>query len=167
MAIQDLVPRRWRRELAPWVDEDSPLLGFQREMNKLIEDFRRTWFGDLLPARSEGAFIPNVDVTETDKTVQVTAELPGMNVDEIEVTLQEGNELLTLKGEKKIERTEEKKGFYHSERAHGTFHRTIRLPMPVDPERVEARFENGVLHMSLTKMPEAKPRARRIAVKTG
>lgn len=102
---------------------------------------------------------------ETDKAIEVSIELPGMEMKDIEVTV--NDDMLTVKGEKKIERQEEKKGYYLSERSYGAIYRTIPLPPGVDGEKAQASFKNGVLTIKLPRTPEAQAKVKRIEVKNG
>jgi HSP20 family protein len=126
-----------------------------RSVSRLRRDMDDLWgrFFDTsgLPlAQAEGpAFMPTVNVKETDNSIEVTAEVPGLKPEEIEVNLT-GN-ILTLKGEKREEK-EETKGSYHLvERRFGSFARSFRLPMDVDRDKVQARHKDGVLTISLPK----------------
>jgi HSP20 family protein len=107
---------------------------------------------------------PNMDVSETDKEIRIQAELPGVNENDVEVSL--NDDVLTIRAEKKQERKEEREGTHISERSFGTFQRAIRLPFQVNPDQVQARFENGVLHVSLPKT-ERQERNRRIQIQGG
>jgi HSP20 family protein len=165
MQIKDLIP--WARkdepgELKP--GGESPLASLQRDMNRAFESF---WshaerpFG-ALTGLGEGA--PRSDVVETDGGIEVTVELPGLDEKDIEVSLTD--EALTVKGEKKIEKKEEKKGYYVSERSYGSVYRSIPLPAGVDADKAEASFRNGVLTVSLPQRPEARAKVRKVEVKT-
>ena len=104
---------------------------------------------------------PHMDVSETDKEVRIQAELPGVSENDIDVSLHE--DVLTIRAEKKQERKEEREGVHFSERAFGTFQRSLRLPFQLNPDQVQARFVNGVLSVT---MPKTQPqeRSRRIQV---
>jgi HSP20 family protein len=106
---------------------------------------------------------PRIDVKETDKEIIIAAELPGTNEKDISLTLQNG--VLTIRGEKKVEYDEEKENYHVMERSYGSFQRSLRLPDTVDEDKVEARFENGVLKVSLPKRAEALGAQRRIDIK--
>ena len=106
---------------------------------------------------------PRIDVKETDKEILIAAELPGTNEKDISLTLQNG--VLTIQGEKKVEYDEEKENYHVMERSYGSFPRSLRLPDTVDEDKVEARFENGVLKVSLPKRAEALGAQRRIDIK--
>jgi HSP20 family protein len=166
MDFRDLIPfGRERRGVPVQRDrQEHPLEAFQREFNRLFEDFFRApaWAGG-----AEGMFAaaPSVDVKETDTEYEVSAELPGMDEKDVELTL--ADNLLTIRGEKKTEREEKDKNYYLSERSFGSFRRTIPLPAEVDEDKVEAHFRNGVLTVRLPKSAEAQARTRRIEVKAG
>jgi len=114
--------------------------------------------GVSLPGLAVG--YPPVNVWEDEENVYVEAELPGMKLEHLELFVREGNEL-TVKGERPA--VEEKGTWHRRERGIGKFERVIELPFPVQPEKVVARFEQGVLHVTLPKSEAVKP--RRIAVK--
>ena len=101
---------------------------------------------------------------ETDDAVQITAELPGMSENDIDISLSDG--VLTLKGEKKDEKEVEDKGYYLSERRFGFFQRSFRLPEGIDEDRIEASFDKGVLKITLPKTQEATKQAKKISVKS-
>jgi HSP20 family protein len=107
--------------------------------------------------------MPSVDVGETDKAFEITAELPGMDEDDIEVTLTDAG--LTIKGEKKSEREETEKDYHRLERSFGSFQRCFAVPEEVDAAKIDARFKKGVLTVTLPKTAKAKAKARKIKVK--
>ena len=161
MQIKDLIP--WaRKDGAPDAksSEDNPMATLQREMNHVFENFWNRVGQFEWPWGSDEA---KSDVVETDNAIEVSIELPGMEMKDIEVTV--NNDMLTVKGEKKIERQEEKKGYYLSERSYGAIYRTIPLPPGVDGEKAQASFKNGVLTIKLPQTPEAQAKVRKIAVK--
>ena len=112
---------------------------------------------------SFNSFTPAINVAETDSEYRVTAELPGMDERDIELSLHRDH--LTIKGEKKQEHEDSGKGYYRMERSYGTFQRTLPLPAEVDPEKVEAAFNKGVLTITLPKLPEQQSGARKISIK--
>jgi HSP20 family protein len=95
--------------------------------------------------------------------LEVTAELPGMDVNDIEVKFADGT--LTIRGEKTETREESKKGHYLSERRYGSFSRSFRIPNAVDADRIEANFKNGVLMVTLPKSPDAQKSEKTIAIR--
>jgi HSP20 family protein len=135
----------------------EPLASFRRELEKLFEDF--------VPGHGDGftGFSPRVDVSESDTAVKVRAELPGMKKEEIEVSLH--GDYITLKGEKKSETKTEKEGVHLEERLHGVFERKIPVPVPIQADKVEAAYEQGVLTITLPKTVEVRASQRKIAVK--
>ncbi|MET4700973.1 HSP20 family protein [Constrictibacter sp. MBR-5] len=110
-----------------------------------------------------GGQLPTVDVVERDGEYCITAELPGSEEKDIDVSLAEG--ILTVKGEKKQEREEKKDSYYVSERRYGSFQRSFRVPDDADADGIAATFKNGVLTLTLPKKPEAKRAEKKIAVK--
>ncbi len=112
---------------------------------------------------ASGEFVPaHMDVSETEDQVRIYVELPGVSQDAVDVTLED--DVLTVRGEKKLERKEDEKENYHLiERSYGTFQRSLRLPFRVEPDQVQAEFNNGVLTVTLPKTKE-QDRARRIQI---
>ena len=99
---------------------------------------------------------PSVEVTESDDAIDVTAELPGVSKDDVEVDLE--NNVLTIRGEKKSDQEETKKEHYFFERYYGSFQRSFSLPVPVDEGKVAAEFRNGILKVHLLKTNGTKGR---------
>lgn len=141
---------------------EHPVDQFRDEMNRLFDSFFRGFDIEPFDARG-GVFSPKVDVVETEAEIRVSAELPGMDEKEIEVTL--GKDSLTIRGEKKLEKDETGKDYYRMERSYGAFSRTIPLPVQVDPEKVSAEFRKGVLTVALPKATQAMQKTQKIAVK--
>lgn len=106
---------------------------------------------------------PAVDVSESDKAYEITAELPGLDEKNVEVSVANGG--LTIKGEKKEEKEQNQKDYYVSERSYGSFERYFGLPEGVDADKIEASFKNGVLKVMLPKTAEAQKPAKKIEVK--
>jgi HSP20 family protein len=135
------------RALTPW----SGLSTMRKEMDRLFDRF---WEGDFPHLPSLGEWTPALDVSETKDAVMVKAEVPGMDAQDIQLSLQD--QVLTLKGEKKQEKEEKDEHYYRAERSYGAFVRTLRLPAPVDGSKVTASFKNGLLTVTLPKAPTAK-----------
>ena len=138
-----------------------------REMARLSEDMTRL-MSELTGSRSvqesiRGTWVPPVDVRETADAIEIDVELPGFSADEVEVSLENG--VLTLRGERVLKEAAEGEVWHRVERAYGVFERAFQVPRSVDPEKVVARFENGVLHLSLPKREESKPRTIKVKVK--
>ena len=163
MALQNLVPWKRGEKKVPVKQESShPVVRFQREMDKLFDNFFNGF--DLAPwGQSWGAFHPNVDISEDNKKIMVAAELPGLDENDIQVSL--AHNVLTIKGEKKEEKEDKGKNYYHMERSYGSFQRSIPLPCEVETDKVEATFKKGVLNISLPKTAEAQKQRKKITVK--
>ena len=143
-----VLPTLWRTSRPSMWDD---MLNVRRDFDRVVDRF---FTGSAAPVN---AWMPRVDVRETEEDIVVSAELPGMTKDDVQVTVENG--VLTISGEKKQEREEKKEGGYHvTERCYGKFERAFALPRSVDQENVKAKFENGVLDVTLAKIPAAKPR---------
>lgn len=111
-----------------------------------------------------GSFTPAINVSETENELLITAELPGMEQKDIELTVENGT--LRIKGEKRQETEDKIHNYYRVERSYGTFQRNISLPTYVDEEKIDASFKNGVLTLTLPKRPELQPQSRKIEIRT-
>jgi HSP20 family protein len=133
---------------------DDPFILLYRDMNRLFEDVLRV-SGDSEPARSGAVLLtPQMNISETDKELVVTAELPGVEEDDIEVNLD--GDTLAIRGEKKTERSTDGENFHVSERMFGRFQRIMQLPFKTDPDKVDAEFDNGVLTVKIPKDKSAE-----------
>lgn len=166
MANTGSISRR-RRDLAERQTYEHPMQSFQHEINRMFDEFFRDPFAPLSMRGpvTMTEFIPRVDVVESDKDFKVTAELPGMDASDIQISLEEDD--LVLSGEKKSEHEETQEGYHRLERRYGSFQRVIPLASEVDESKVEAQFKNGVLTVTLPKTPAAVKTARKIEVKPG
>lgn len=165
MDIRDLMPWVAPRGAEPVAGSEHPLRTLQDELNRVFDSLVRTIPGAgaaaaVAPFLGEG---PRVDVAETETEVKVSAELPGLEEKDIEVSL--SGDLLTIKGEKKAEAEQRLLNYHVSERVFGAFSRSIPLPAGVDADAVTAAFRNGVLTITVPKTQEAVKEAKRIAVK--
>ncbi len=141
---------------------DDPFASFRREMDRVFGD---TFGRNALSINTHsGGLTPRLDVAETDEAVTITVELPGVEEEDVELTLERG--LLTIKGEKKIETGTEESGRRVVERTYGRFSRSLRLPSEIEQDRAEAQFDKGVLTVTLPKPAAAKADHRRIEIKT-
>ena len=162
MAIRDLIPWSKSQELAPARDSFDPFLTLHREMNRLFDDVFRGFRSPGPSPSMEGRLAwPKVELSETDKALTVSAELPGMTEKDVQVEIANG--VLTIRGEKKAEHKGE--GRYFSERYYGAFERQIPLD-DVQEDKVEAAFKNGVLTVSLPKSDTPRAGVKRIAINT-
>jgi HSP20 family protein len=132
------------------------------EMRRMMEDFWMTPFEEL--GRWGDGLVPKVDVKEEDKEIIVSAELPGMDQKDIDVTVTKDS--IRISGEKKHEKEEEEKGFYRHETFCGSFDRVIDLPAEVEEDKAEAEFSKGVLTIRLPKSEEAQAKRKKIKIKS-
>lgn len=167
MAFRNLIP--WNRgRTAPTRfsgGEESlhPMMALHRDIERVFDQFWNDFAPANIAREGFGFTTPAVDVSETDKALQVSAELPGLSEDDVDIQIT--GDTLTIRGEKKDEREEERKGTYVSERTYGSFYRAVPLPPGVDTDKAEASFENGVLTVNLPKSQEAQEQVKRIDVK--
>jgi HSP20 family protein len=158
MSMMTLLPRRWR------TDENEGFTSLQRAMNELFADFVPTLD---LPAVAGPAqhpkWLPRLDFIENEKEFLVTAELPGVDQKNVDVTLV--GDMLTLKGEKKVESEERGRTWIRSERTWGSFQRVLELPCEVDHKSIKAVFQSGLLKVTLPKAIEALRPVSKIEVK--
>lgn len=171
MSIRDLVPKLGKRDARSLIrrkDEDN-LLTFQREMNRLFDNFfggfglesTMDWAEDSL---TKSSFSPRIDVSETNKEVKVSAELPGM--EEKDVTVELGDDIITIRGEKKEEHEDKGKNWYRREQSYGSFHRAIPLPANVNGEKAQAKFKKGKLTVTIPKAEEDKTNRKSIKIES-
>ncbi len=144
----------------------DPFLALHRDVNRLFDEaFRGTPASGGHQQGSSGNIVhAHMNVSETEREIRITAELPGVTQDDVEVTLDD--DVLTIRGEKRFEQRDEKENFHFVECSYGTFQRSLRLPYPIDPEQVQASFENGVLTVTLPKTGRQE-RSRKIQVQSG
>lgn len=161
MTIRDIVPFG-KKNVPVRLEDENPLAVFRSEMDSLFESFFRGF--DLKPFENRlGGFNPKVDVTENDKEIKISAELPGMDEKDIDVSLQK--DVLTIKGEKKEEKEDKGKDYYRMERSYGSFSRSVPLQVDVETDKIEAKFKKGVLSITLPKTAKAVAETKKIAVK--
>ena len=162
MAITDLVP--WKRtssDLAVSRGELDPFARMRQGMDEMFNDMLGSWIGRP-NLNGNGSFLPQVDIKDTAKEIRVTAELPGLEQKDIEVSIVDGS--LWLKGEKREEHEQEKGDVYRSERRYGAFERMIPLPVEVEADQIKASYRNGVLKVILPKSKDAQSSRRVIPV---
>lgn len=105
---------------------------------------------------------PSVDISETDTAYLIKGEIPGVKKEDVKVTVQDG--MLTIQGERKMEKEEKGKKFHRVERSYGSFVRSFRLPDDADENKVKAEFKDGMINVTLAKSAKAKPQAINVAV---
>jgi HSP20 family protein len=133
------------------------LVSLQERMNRLFdESFRGAHRGSGEEDWMTGAWAPSVDIYEQDGTIVLKAELPGIDPKDVDVRVE--NNILTLRGERKLDSEVKKESYHRVERSYGTFSRSFTLPNAIDTERIKAEYTDGVLRMTLPKKEEAKPK---------
>ena len=167
MNVRDLIPWSRAESKSPALYRDAdPFMALHREVNRLFDDVFRSFdsfgmerFQGLASSRTSWAW-PNVEVSETDREIRVTAELPGLEEKDVEVLLD--GDVVNLRGEKRSETEDKDRQF--SERYYGQFERRIALGTEVEEDKVEARFKNGVLTVTMPKTERAQSKGKRIAI---
>jgi len=148
-----------RREL-PSLRVAHPAVPLVDEVNRLFDDF----FRENPTAMGTTTFVPSIEIEQTDQALKLSAELPGLEEKDFEISVEEG--VFTLRGEKRCESEKnEKGGWSQSERCYGRFERRVTLPAEVEAEKASATFKNGVLEVTLPKRVDVKPKAHTITVK--
>jgi HSP20 family protein len=146
-------------DMVPW-KPFKELSSLRKEMDNLLKSF----FSETsLPGPFARDWAPPVDVSETEDSILIKAEIPGLEAKDISVTLL--GDRLTIKGEKRKEEERKDEHFHSSERFYGSFERSFRLPASVKADKVEAAFDKGILTVSLPKTEEAKSKEIKIKVK--
>lgn len=145
------------RFLAPF-SSSEPFGTLQREVNRVFDEVFRG-----VGSAAAVSFAPSIDVHETEAGLEVTAELPGMSEQDIQLSLE--GDLMTIAGEKKSERREEKGGARLTERSYGSFRRSFRLPFAPEQDKVTAQFDKGVLTVALPRPPQQAPASNRIPIR--
>jgi len=149
MNLRSMMPIGRDRNVAR---SDNPFMSLQREIDRLFDDFTRGF-----PAFSTGGgneMLPSVDVTETDKQIEITAELPGLEEKDVQVNF--ADNVLTIRGEKKAEKEEKDKAYRLVERSYGSFVRSLQLPDGVDANTIKASIDKGVLKVTVPKPAPAQ-----------
>lgn len=169
MSIKDIVPWRRSKKGLTIKEEQEPFYTLQREVNNLFDRFFHGF--DWLPSRFGGfedrfsSFSPKVNIKDGKKSIEISAELPGMDEEDIDVSLSDN--ALTIKGEKKHEVEDNKEGYYRMERSFGSFYRSIPLPDGIDKDNVDAKLKKGVLKVTIPKTAKAIESQKKIEIKSG
>jgi HSP20 family protein len=146
MKLKSLIPVSRDRNFA---SAFNPFLSLQREVEQLFDDFSRGW-----PTAGNGQLAPSTDVTENDKEIQITAELPGLEEKDVQINV--ADNVLIIKGEKKSEKEEKDKNYRLVERSYGSFSRSVELPAGVNPDSIKATIAKGVLTVVVPKPAPAQ-----------
>jgi HSP20 family protein len=146
--------------LSRW-DPFRGMSSLQDQVNRLFEDAHRTGGGS---ESSLTSWAPAVDIHETENELVVTADLPGMNEKDLDVRVE--NNLLTIRGERKMESSVNEENFLRVERSYGSFSRSFALPNTINTEEIKADYRNGVLTVKLPKREETKPRQVKVNIQS-
>jgi HSP20 family protein len=159
MAITDIIP--WRSQRWPAIRREDPFNYIQQQMNRMFDE--TLGFPPLGAAgRTEAAFTPPVEISETEDEIRLLAEVPGIEAKDLDVDVTA--ESLVLRGEKREERQSAEQGRYLAERSYGRFERQVALPAEVDAEKARAKFKDGVLEVTLPKLAGAKPKHHKVKI---
>ncbi|MBL8704021.1 MAG: Hsp20/alpha crystallin family protein [Rhodospirillales bacterium] len=151
----------------------APWRPFADDFDRMVNSFFGPGFGRM-PARlfdfeplprqaaMAGAIMPRVNVSETDQAIELSVELPGIDEKDVELLVQD--DVLTIRGEKKLEKEEKKKNYHVVERQYGSFQRSYELPEIVDSAKITAKFDKGVLAVTMPKSAKAREATRKIAI---
>lgn len=153
MALIRWSPTRW--------DAFGKLYTLQERMNRLFEDLLPTT-RNMEEELNAGTFYPVVDIYEGDKEITLKAELPGMKKKDVHVEINDG--VITLRGERKIEKEDKTENYHRIERGYGSFHRSFTLPGTVERDKVKAHYKDGILKVTLPRTEEAKPKSIKVEV---
>ena len=160
MAIKEFLSKNLpakRKEIA------NPFLNLQQEMNSIFNRFSENF---LSPFKEDAwSTYPKVNIKESKTKIEVSAELPGLDKKDIEINITDN--VLTLRGEKRLENEMQEDNYYRMERSYGSFNRTVTLPSEVIADKTDAKYKNGVLTISVPKKPESEQKAKKIEIKTG
>jgi len=154
MNLKSLIPIGRDRSVA------SPFMSLQCEIDRLFEDFSRGF--PTIAGNGATALMPSMDVTETDKEIEITAELPGLEEKDVQVNI--ADNILTIRGEKKVEKEQKDKNYRLVERSYGSFERTLELPEGVNADAIKANISKGLLKVTVPKPAPAQ--AKKIEVKS-
>ncbi len=141
-----------------WLDPFGLLTDLQDDFNRLFStSVRRS------PLEGAGEFLPSIEVHEDENQYTLHVDTPGMERKNIDLSVS-GN-ILTVKGERKIEEKKKEKGCFYSERRYGSFQRSIQLPAEIEAEKIAANYKDGVLEVTIPKSEKAKPKQIKVDVK--
>jgi HSP20 family protein len=139
------------RESGALMRPDLGLFGLHREIDRLFSEFAQ----GLGPNGSQ-SIIPNIDISETNEAIEVSAEMPGLERKDVEISVDD--DTLTIRGEKKVEEGQNDKNVQHSERSYGVFLRVLQLPPGIDPSSIQATMSKGVLKVTIPKPAKSEPK---------
>ena len=147
MRLRSLVPFR---EAGALMQPDFGLFGLHREIDRLFSEFAQGM------GPNGANIVPNIEISETDKTIEVSAEMPGLERKDVDISIED--DTLTIRGEKKVEESQKDKNVQLSERCYGVFYRVLQLPPGIDPSSIQATMSNGILKVTIPKPAQSEPK---------
>ena len=147
MRLRSLVPFR---EAGALMRPDFGLFGLHREIDRLFSEFAQ----GIGPNGAN--IVPNIEISETDKAIEVSAEMPGLERKDVDISIED--DTLTIRGEKKVEESQKDKNVQLSERSYGVFYRVLQLPPGIDPSSIQATMSNGILKVTIPKPAQSEPK---------
>jgi HSP20 family protein len=147
MRLRSLVPFR---EAGALMRSDFGLFGLHREIDRLFSEFAQ----GIGPHGAN--IVPNIEISETDNTIEVSAEMPGLERKDVDISIED--DTLTIRGEKKVEENQKDKNVQLSERSYGVFYRVLQLPAGIDPSSLQATMSNGILKVTIPKPAKSQPK---------
>jgi len=152
------------RNMIRWQPINRPTT-WNTNVDRLFHEFLGRSLGQADEETSSyGSWSPAVNILERENEIVISADLPGLKAEDVEVTIE--NSVLTLKGERTFAETAEGETYHRVERSYGSFERSFKVPNSVDPKKIEARFVNGEMTVTLPKRDESKPRSVKVKVAT-
>ena len=148
MMLRSLPPSRDSGALMP---PDFGLFGLHREIDRLFSGFAQ----GIGPGGAQ-SIIPNIEISETDKAIEISAEMPGLERKDVDISIED--DTLTIRGEKRVEENQKDKNVQHSERSYGVFLRVLQMPPGIDSASVQATMANGVLKLTIPKPAKPEPK---------
>lgn len=161
MTLRELIPFT-KKSIPVKREREHPFSLLRHDMDTLFDEFFRGFDREPFFGQAE-RFTPSVDITESDKEIRVSAELPGMDEKDIDITL--NHDSLTIKGEKREEQEDKGKDYYRMERSYGSFSRTIPLPAEIETDKVNAHYKKGILTITIPKSAKAIEAKKKITIK--
>lgn len=159
MNLKSLIPVGRQRGVAR---ADNPFVSLQNEIDRLFDDFTRGFPSLSMGNGGMTAMVPTMDVAETDKEIEITAELPGLEEKDVQINV--ADNILTIRGEKKAEKEQKDKNYRMVERSYGAFERSLELPEGVNADAIKANIDKGVLKVTVPKPAPAQ--VKKIEVKS-
>lgn len=152
------------RNMIRWQPINRPAT-WNTNIDRLFNEFMGRSLREMdIENASCGSWSPSVNILEKEDAIVITADLPGLKAEDVEVTIE--NSVLTIKGERTLEEASEGETYHRVERSYGSFERSFKVPSSVDPKKIEARFVNGEMTVNLPKRDESKPRSVKVEVTT-